>query len=135
MLIRSSVAPATARKPTSRPAAASKPSFQETALKSTIIGASLGTVVGETVGQGAFLGGAGYLGWRLGQSFAGGPVTGLLGAAVSTGAAYLVERKFPVGATLGSVGGFLTGGLIGGFAGSVIGGVQAIAHSDFFKKG
>lgn len=111
-----------------------KPSFAETALKSSLIGASVGTVVGETVGKSAFIGSVGYLGYRLGEGLGGSPITGALGAAVGTGAAWLLEKKVPFGGTLGAAGGFLTGGLIGGITGSVIGGVQAIAHSEFFKK-
>ena len=114
-------------------AGAEKPAFTETALRSTIIGASLGTVAGETVGHFAFVGSAGYLGWRAGQNF-GGAAGGAVGALLGGAGAYLLERKVPIGATLGSVGGFLTGGLIGGVTGCAIGGFQAVAHSDLFKK-
>lgn len=110
------------------------PSFKETALRSTIVGASLGTVAGETIGQGALIASGGYLGWRLGQSFGGDPIAGVVGAVVGTGAAYLLERQVPLGGTVGSAAGFLTGGLVGGITGSMIGGVQAIANADFFKK-
>ncbi len=126
-----------ARKPANRTEAealANRPSFKEAALKSTVIGASLGTVTGEAIGQGAVLASGGYLGWQLGQRFGGSAITGALGAAVGSAAAFLLERKVPIGATSGAVGGFLAGGLIGGVAGCVIGGAQAIAHSNPFKK-
>lgn len=110
-------------------------SFKETAIKATIVGASLGTVVGETVGTAALVSGGGYLGWRLGQTFGGGhPLAAAAGAVIGTGASLFLEKKLPIGGTLGSVGGFLTGGLIGGTIGSVIGGVQAVANSDLFEK-
>lgn len=138
MLIRSSLpysAPKV-RRSFSAPTEPVKPSFGETAIKSTIIGASLGTVAGEAIGKGAVFAGAGYLGWKLGQSLSGGnELVGLAGAAIGAGASMLVEDKIPIGGTIGAAAGFVSGGLVGGIAGSVIGGVQAVANSDLFKKG
>lgn len=140
MLIRSSVAYSapTVRRSLAAPsagAAAPRPSFGETAIKSTIIGASLGTVAGEALGKGAAYAGAGYLGWKLGQSLSGGSeMVGLAGAAIGAGASMLLEDKLPIGGTIGAAAGFVTGGLVGGIAGSVIGGVQIVANSNLFKK-
>ncbi len=114
---------------------AEKPSFPETALRSTIIGASLGTVAGEVIGKGALIGSAGYLGWRLGQNFGGNAAAGAVGAIAGGVSALFLERKVPIGGTLGSAAGFLTGGVIGGVTGCAVGGFQAIAHSNLFKKG
>lgn len=133
MLIRSSMTfpVARPRPAAARPAEPSQPSFGETALRSTIIGASLGTVIGERMGQSALIGSAGYLGWKVGQSIH--PVVGAAGAVVGSGAAFFLERKTALGGTIGAASGFLTGGLIGGVVGSVIGGTQAIANSNLFQ--
>jgi hypothetical protein len=142
MLIRSSVpfarrltaAAAQNQKPAPQSGGDDDVSFKETALKSTVVGASLGTVFGEKLGGAAFVASGGYLGWKAGQSLAG-EAGGLLGAALGAGAAYFTESKVPVGQTLGSVGGFLTGGILGGVTGLAIGGAQAVAHSKLFEKG
>lgn len=107
-------------------------SFQEQAIRSTVVGASLGTVAGESLGKFALVGASGYLGWRVGESLAG-PAAGVVGALLGSGASYLLERKVPIGGNLGAVSGFLTGGIIGGITGTVIGGVQAIAHANPFQ--
>ncbi len=108
------------------------PSFKEQAIKSAIIGASVGNVVGEYAGGVAWLGGAGLIGAKIGQSF-GGEIGAAAGAIIGAGAAYLLERKVPIGKTLGAAGGFLAGGVVGGITGSVIGGVSIIANSDLFQ--
>jgi hypothetical protein len=135
MLIRPSL-PLTAKlanTQTPRPKNDAPPTFKETALAKTIVGASVGCVIGERVGGVGLVGGAGYLGWKVGQGL-GGTVGGAIGAAVGAGATLLVETKvFPVGRTAGAIGGFLAGGIVGGVAGCAIGGVQAIANSNLFK--
>lgn len=135
MLIRTSL-PLTA--PSRRPASkmpSEKPSFTETALRNTVIGASLGTVAGEFVGKGAWIGSCGYLGWKLGQALGGNVVAAATGAVLGTVGSYALERRFPIGGTLGAAAGFVSGGLIGGVTGCAVGGFQAVANSNLFKKG
>lgn len=106
--------------------------FKEQAIKSAIIGASIGNVMGEYAGGVAWVGGAGYLGARIGQALGGG-IGAAAGGAIGAGAAYLLERKVPIGKTLGAFSGFVAGGVVGGLTGSVIGGYSVIANSHLFQ--
>ena len=108
--------------------------FKEHAVKSAIIGASVGNVVGEAAGGFAMVGSVGYAGYRIGQAL-GGMYGAAAGAVLGVGTGYLFERNVPIGKTLGAVGGFVVGGVIGGLTGSVLGGVSAITQTNFFQKG
>lgn len=106
------------------------PPFKESAITSTIIGASVGTMVGEQVGQIGFVGATGYAGYMLGAALGNGPV----GTAVGATAGYLLEKRLPIGKTLGGAAGFVSGGIVGGLSGVAIFGATSILNSDFFKK-
>lgn len=107
--------------------------FKERAVTSAIVGASLGTMAGEQVGEIGFVGGAAYLGYTVGGMFGRPEIGRLVGAAAGAGAGFLVENKLNIGKTVGGAAGFISGGIIGGATGSVIGGVSALLHANPFK--
>lgn len=103
-------------------------SIKEKAVTSAILSASVGSILGEKIGQAAFAGGVGYAGYQLGQSF-GGPIAGIAGAAVGVGAAALFEFKVkPVSGSIGAAAGFVSGGIVGGIAGAAIGGLSRLGQ-------
>lgn len=120
------------RRAAKNPAPASKGEvkipFKERAVTHAIVGASLGTMAGERLGEISFVGAASYAGYAIGTATGNSELGGLIGGVAGAGAGYFVERKVGIGKTVGGSVGFLSGGIVGGISGTVVGGIAALAN-------
>lgn len=107
--------------------------FKERAVTSSIVGASLGTMVGEKFGELGVIGGASYLGYAIGSNFGQAELGGVIGVVAGAGVGYVAESKIPIGKTLGGATGFISGGLIGGITGTVVAGASSILSLNPFQ--
>lgn len=103
-----------------------KPPFKERVVTHAIVGASLGAIAGEHLGTATAVGAAAYAGMAIGDTFGYGSLGTVVGGVVGAGAGLLLERKFPIGKTIGGAAGFITGGIIGGISGTAVAGMSAI---------
>lgn len=136
MLIRSTLSnPAAFRAPRVAPQKSEEVSvpFKERAVTAAIVGASLGTMAGERLGEVSFIGGAAYAGYALGKMIGKPEIGRIVGAVVGAGAGYLAESKLNIGKTVGGAAGFVSGGIVGGVAGTVIAGVSTLLDANPFK--
>ena len=107
--------------------------FKEHAVTSSIVGASLGTMMGEKIGELGVIGGVSYLGYAIGSSFGQAEIGGIVGGIAGAGVGYVAESKLPIGKTVGGAAGFISGGLIGGITGAVIAGASSILSLNPFQ--
>mgnify|MGYP000698727037 CR=1 FL=1 len=98
-----------------------RPPFKERVVTHAIVGASLGAIGSMTT-----LGAAAYAGMAIGDTFGYGSLGTVVGGVVGAGAGALLEKKFPVGKTVGGAVGFISGGIVGGISGTVVAGVTSI---------
>ena len=109
-----------------------KTPFKERVVTDAIIGASLGTMAGERIGEVSFVGAAAFLGYTLGMTVGNPDIGSVVGAGIGAGAGYLAENRFGIGKTIGGGAGFLAGSVVGGVTGVVVGGTAAVLNSDLF---
>lgn len=109
-----------------------KKPYKETIVTDSIIGASLGTMVGEKAGKVGFIGATTFLGYTVGMMTGHGDIGTYVGTGVGLGAGLLLENKFSIGKTVGGAAGFVSGGILGGVTGVVVGGASALLNADFF---
>lgn len=108
--------------------------FKERAVASAIVGASLGTMAGEKLGEFGFIGGTAYAGYVVGGLFGNPEIGKIVGGIAGAGIGYLMEDKLNIGKTIGGAAGFISGGIIGGITGTVIAGTSAILNADLFQQ-
>ena len=117
------------RKAPSRPVVSKedevRPPFKERVVTHAIVGASLGAIAGERIGSLTSAGAAAYAGMAIGETFGYGSLGTVVGGVVGAGAGVLLEKKFPVGKTIGGAAGFISGGIVGGISGTVVAGVTS----------
>ena len=108
-----------------------RPPFKERVVTHAIVGASLGAIAGERFGSMASVGAAAYAGMAIGDTLGYGSIGTIVGGVVGAGAGALLEKKIPIGKTIGGAAGFISGGIVGGISGTVVAGVTSIP--DLFR--
>lgn len=107
--------------------------FKERAVTAAIVGASLGTMAGEKLGEIGFIGGSAYVGYALGGLVGRPDIGRVVGGVIGAGVGYLVENKLNIGKTIGGAAGFISGGVVGGVTGTVIAGASTLLDANPFK--
>ena len=79
----------------------------------------------------ASVGAAAYAGMAIGDPLGYGSIGTIVGGVVGAGAGALLEKKIPIGKTIGGAAGFISGGIVGGISGTVVAGVTSIP--DLFR--